>query len=66
MDIEKESQMIQKMYWHLQNSIKNAALANDALERNAQSFIERTIAASIDVGTEHLGCVSVKDRTSVL
>jgi len=41
-------------------------LSNSALERNAQSFMKRTIAASIDVGAEHQGNVSVKDRTSVL
>jgi hypothetical protein len=37
-------------------------LSNDALELNAQSCIERTIAESIGVGAEHHGIVSFIGR----
>ena len=39
-------------------------LPNDALERNAQSFMKRTIAACIGLGDEHRDTVSLIGRLS--
>ena len=41
-----------------------AALPNDALERNAQSFMKRTIAACIGLSDEHQDNVSLIGRLS--
>ena len=38
--------------------------ANGALERNAQSFMKRTIAACIGLGDEHRDTVSIIGRLS--
>jgi len=39
-------------------------LPNEALERNAQSFMKRTIAACIGLGDEHQDTVSIIGRLS--
>jgi len=41
-----------------------AVTANEALERNAQSFIKRTIAACTGLGDEHRDTVSLIGRLS--
>ena len=46
------------------STVRSSLLPNKALERNAQSFMKRTIVACIGLGDEHWDTVSLIGRLS--
>ena len=58
-DYESE---LKRIIWEVNGT--PAALPNKALERNAQSFMKRTIAACIGLGDGHRDTVSLIGRLS--
>ena len=59
---EDYERKLKRIIWEVNGT--PAALPNKALERNAQSFMKRTIVACIGLGDEHQDNVSLIGRLS--